>query len=67
MGTGNGSTRHARVYIADLELLRWKVQHEQAVRDRDDVTIAEIIHEELAGVRLQWRAEQRERGTNERQ
>ena len=59
------STRHARVYIADLELLRWKVQHEQAVRNRDDVTIAEIIHEQLAGVRLQRRAEQRERGSND--
>ena len=59
------STKHARVYIADLELLRWKVRKEQAIRDRDDVTIAEIIHEELAGIRLQQRAEQRERGNND--
>jgi hypothetical protein len=62
MGSGNGSTRHARVYEADLELLRWKVRREQAARDRDDVTIAEIIHEQLAQVRLDWREEQRERG-----
>jgi hypothetical protein len=65
MGSGNGTTRHARVYIADLELLRWKVRKEQAARDRDDVTIAEILHEQLAGVRLEKRAEDRERGTHD--
>lgn len=51
------STKHARVYVADLDLLRWKVRKEQAARDRDDVTIAEIIHEQLAQLRLDRRAE----------
>ena len=51
------STKHARVYVADLDLLRWKVRKEQAARDRDDVTIAEIIHEQLAQLRLDRRME----------
>jgi hypothetical protein len=62
MGSGNGSTRHARVYEADLDLLRWKVRKEQAARDRDDVTIAEIIHEQLADIRIAWRQEQTRAG-----
>jgi hypothetical protein len=66
MESGN-STKLVRIYLADHELLRWKIRKEQMARNRDDVTSAEIIHEQLAGVRIEWRAEQRERGRNERQ
>lgn len=51
----------ARLYDEDLELLTWKSRREQFRRQRA-VPIAEIIHEQLAQLRLDRRAEQRERG-----
>jgi len=54
----------ARLFDEDLELLLWKIRREQFARKRT-VTIAEIVHEQLAQLRLDKRAEDRERGTNE--
>lgn len=52
----------ARLYGNDLELILWKIRKEQVTRKRT-VSIAEIIHEQLAGVRLEKRQEERERET----
>jgi hypothetical protein len=57
MESGNSKeTRMARLYTADLELLHRKVRKEQVARNRSDVTIAEIVHEQLAQLRLDERA-----------
>jgi len=52
----------ARLFDEDLELLLWKTRREQFRRKRT-VSIAEIVHEQLAQLRLDKRAEDRERGT----
>ena len=62
MESGNSETRMARLFDEDLELLLWKTRREQFKRKRN-VTIAEIVHEQLAQLRLDKRAEERERGT----
>jgi hypothetical protein len=65
MESGNSkATRMARLYLEDVELLLRKVRTEQVTRRRD-VAIAEIVHEQLAGLRLAERAEERERGTHD--
>jgi hypothetical protein len=62
MESGNSETRPQRLYVEDIELLHWKIRKEQVARCRT-VSISEIIHEQLAGVRLEKRAADRERGT----
>jgi len=52
----------ARLFGEDLELLLWKTRREQFRRKRN-VSIAEIVHEQLAQLRLDKRQEDRERGT----
>ena len=64
MESGSYETRMARLFDEDLELLLWKIRREQFARKRT-VTIAEIVHEQLAQLRLDKRAEDRERGTND--
>jgi len=61
MESGNSETRMARLFGEDLELLLWKTRREQFKRKRN-VTIAEIVHEQLAQLRLDKRQEERERG-----
>jgi hypothetical protein len=56
MESGNSkATRMARLYLEDVELLRRKARAEQVARQRD-VPIAEIVHEQLAQLRLDERA-----------
>jgi hypothetical protein len=62
MESGNRQeTRQVRLYDEDAELLFRKARAEQVVRNRG-VSIAEIVHEQLADLRLQERAAERERG-----
>lgn len=61
MGAESYETRMARLYEQDLELLLWKIRREQFARKRT-VSIAEIVHEQLAQLRLDKRAEESERG-----
>lgn len=49
-------TVQARLYLADVDLLRRRARQESVRRDRR-VTIAEILHEQLAQLRLDERAE----------
>lgn len=62
MGADN-ETRMARLYVEDIELLLWKVSREQFLRKRITVTVAEIVHEQLAQLRIDKRAAESERGT----
>jgi hypothetical protein len=64
MESGNSETRMARLFGEDLELLLWKTRREQFARKRN-VSIAEIVHEQLAQLRLDKRQEERERGTHD--
>ena len=50
-----------RVYRGDVSLLMRTVRKETQARGRK-VTVAEIIHEQLAQLRLDERAAERERG-----
>jgi hypothetical protein len=62
MESGNSkATRQVRLYDEDAELLNRKARAEQVTRNRG-VSIAEIVHEQLAGLRLAERAAERERG-----
>jgi hypothetical protein len=63
MESGNRQeTRQVRLYDEDAELLFRKARAEQVARNRG-VSIAEIVHEQLAQLRLDERAAGRERGT----
>jgi hypothetical protein len=62
MESGNSrETRQVRLYDEDAELLFRKARAEQVTRNRA-VAIAEIVHEQLAQLRLDERAAERERG-----
>lgn len=54
-------THPVRIYRGDLALLMRTVRREKIARSRN-VTAAEIIHEQLAQLRLAERAAERERG-----
>jgi hypothetical protein len=63
MESGNSkATRQVRLYVEDAELLSRKARAEQVTRNRY-VSIGEIVHEQLAELRLAERAAGRERGT----
>jgi hypothetical protein len=64
MESGNSkATRMVRLYLEDTELLKRKTRTEQVTRQRP-VSIAEIVHEQLAQLRLDERAEQQRAGNN---
>jgi hypothetical protein len=53
-------TRQARLYVDDVELLKRKARTETIRRNRiEPVSIAEIVHEQLAQLRIDERAEQK--------
>ena len=58
---GDRVTIPVRIYRGDSRLLMRTVRAEQAKRGRR-VTVAEIVHEQLAQLRLEERAAERERG-----
>jgi hypothetical protein len=59
MGSGNGkATRQTRLYADDVELIIRKARAE-TVRRKRNVPIAEIVHEQLAQLRIDERIQQR--------
>lgn len=61
-GDGAGRATHAvRLYHADVELLSRRARFEAARRNRR-VSIAELVHEQLAQLRLDERAGERGNG-----
>lgn len=57
-GDFDRNTGPARLYKGDLSLLNRRARIEAARRDRD-VTIAELVHEQLAELRMKDRQENR--------
>jgi hypothetical protein len=59
MESGNEyGTRQTRLYAQDVELLKRKARTESVVRRRL-VPVAEIVHEQLAQLRIDERAQQK--------
>lgn len=62
MGTGEGRATHTvRLYHVDVKLLSRRARFEAARRNRR-VSIAELVHEQLAQLRLDERAGQSDGG-----